>query len=114
MRHDEDNALLSDALHVAYVGLSKRKEVAAKSVDNLTDLEKLSIFFRYANERGYRGTVNKVIELTEALQMAGDTLLNISQDEREYAIFGRLSYNKKENRACDQTHTVSLAEVSIL
>lgn len=87
MRHDEDNALLSDALHVVYVELSKLKEVAAKSVDDMTDLEKWSIFFRYASERNYRETVNKVIESKEALQMAGDILLNISQDERERAVF---------------------------
>ena len=87
MRHDEDNALLSDALHVVYVELSKLKEVAAKSVDDMTDLEKWSIFFRYASERSYRETVNKVIESKEALQMAGDILLNISQDERERAVF---------------------------
>mgnify|MGYP001057320010 CR=1 FL=1 len=87
MRHDEDNALLSDALHVVYVELSKLKEVAAKSVEDMTDLEKWSIFFRYASERNYRETVNKVIESKEALQMAGDILLNISQDERERAVF---------------------------
>lgn len=87
MRHDEDNALLSDALHVVYVELSKLKEIAAKSVDDMTDLEKWSIFFRYASERNYRETVNKVIESKEALQMAGDILMNISQDERERAVF---------------------------
>lgn len=87
MRHDEDNALLSDALHVVYVELSKLKEIAVKSVDDMTDLEKWSIFFRYASERSYRETVNKVIESKEALQMAGDILLNISQDERERAVF---------------------------
>lgn len=87
MRHDEDNALLSDALHVVYVELSKLKEIAVKSVDDMTDLEKWSIFFRYASERNYRETVNKVIESKEALQMAGDILLNISQDERERAVF---------------------------
>ena len=87
MRHDEDNALLSDALHVVYVELSKLKEIASKSVNDMTDLEKWSIFFRYANERSYRETVNKVIESKEALQMAGDILMNISQDERERAVF---------------------------
>ena len=58
-----------------------------KSVDDMTDLERWAVFFRYANEPTYRGTVNEVIASKEVLQMAGDLLMSISQDERERAIF---------------------------
>lgn len=53
----------------------------------MTDLEKWAIFFRYASEPQHRETVNKVIESKEAIQMAGNLLMNISQDERERAVF---------------------------
>lgn len=44
-------------------------------------------FFRYANDARFRETVNNVIESKEALQMAGNLLMSISQDERERAVF---------------------------
>ena len=87
MRHDTTNELLSDAIHVIYVELSKLNEIMKKSVSDMTDLEKWAIFLQYANEPKYRETVNKVIESKEALQMAGSLLMSVSKDERERAIF---------------------------
>ena len=87
LRHDEDNELLSDAIHIVFVELSKLQEILKKPVDNMTDLEKWAVFFRYANEPKYRETVNKVIASKEVLQMAGNRLMSISQDERERAVF---------------------------
>ena len=87
MRHDKNNELLSDAIQIVYVELSKLHEIMKKSVYDMTDLEKWAIFFQYANEPTYRDTVNKVIESKEALKMAGNLLMSISQDERERAVF---------------------------
>jgi predicted transposase/invertase (TIGR01784 family) len=86
MRHDTTNELLSDAIHVIYVELSKLSEIIKKSVDDMTDLEKWAVFFRYANIPEYRETVNNVIKSKEALQMAGNLLMSVSKDERERAI----------------------------
>lgn len=87
LRHDRDNELLSDAIHVVYVELSKLHETMGKSVNDMTDLEKWAVFFRYASEPEYRETVNEVIASKEVLQMAGNLLMGISQDERERAVF---------------------------
>jgi len=87
MRHDKDNELLSDAIHVVYVELSKLREIMKKSVSDMTDLEKWAIFFQYASEPTYRETVNQVIASKEVLQMAGELLMSISKDERERAVF---------------------------
>ena len=87
LRSDTDNEQLSDAIHVIYVELSKLQETINKSVSDMTDLEKWAVFFRYAGEAGYRETVNKVIASKEVLQMAGNLLMSISQDERERAVF---------------------------
>ena len=86
LRHDKDNRLLSDALHVIYVELSKLKEILKKPVADMTDLEKWAVFFRYADSRRYRNTVNEVIKSKEAMQMAGSLLMSVSQDERERAV----------------------------
>jgi predicted transposase/invertase (TIGR01784 family) len=87
MRHDDDNELLIDAVHVVYIELSKLDEIIKKSVRDMTDLEKWAIFFRYASVPSQRETVNKVIDSKEVLQMAGNLLMSISQDERERAVF---------------------------
>ncbi len=87
LRHDKTNELLSDAISVIYVELSKLGEILKKSVSDMTDLEKWSVFFQYADVPAYRETVNKVIESKEVLQMAGNLLMSISQDERERAVF---------------------------
>ena len=87
MRHDEDNELLSDAIRTIYVELSKLKKILKKPVNDMTDLEKWAVFLRYANVPKYREIVNKVIESKEVLQVAGNLLMSISQDERERAVF---------------------------
>jgi len=61
--------------------------IIKKPVETMTDLEKFSVFFEYADNPMYRETVNKVIESEEVLTVAGNLLMNISQDERERAIF---------------------------
>lgn len=87
LRHDVDNDLLSDAIQIVYVELSKLKEIMEKPVEDMTDLEKWAVFFRYASDPKYRETVNEVIASKEVLKMAGNRLMSISQDERERAVF---------------------------
>ena len=87
MRHDIDNGLLHDAIHVVFVELSKLEDLLKKPVDKMTDLEKWAIFFRYSNIPECREIANKVIESKEVLKLAGTLLTGISKDERERAIF---------------------------
>jgi predicted transposase/invertase (TIGR01784 family) len=87
MRHDINNELLSNAIHVIYVELSKLGVIIIKSVDDMTDMEKWALFLRYANIPEYRETVNRIIQSKEALQMAGSLLMSVSKDERERAVF---------------------------
>ncbi len=87
MRHDEDGELLHDAIQAVVVELSKLEEVVNKPVEEMSDLEKFAVFLEYADNPAYRDTVNKVIESEEVLTVASDLLMNISQDEKERAIF---------------------------
>ena len=50
LRHDRDNELLSNAIQVFYVELSKLKELLKKPVNAMAELEKWALFFRYAND----------------------------------------------------------------
>ena len=87
MRHDQTGELLSDALHVTFVELSKLEDIIKKPVNEMTDLDKWSVFFEYASDPEHRESVNEVIESEEVLQMAGNLLMSISQNERERAIY---------------------------
>jgi len=105
MRHDTTNELLSDAISVIYVELSKLSEILKKSVSDMTDLEKWSVFFRYADVPEHRETVNKVIESKEVLQMASSLLMSVSQSEKERAIF-----RSRRMFQSDQDSNVATAE----
>ena len=87
LRHDEDNELLSDALGVIYVELSKLEQIVKKPAEEMSDLEKWAVFFEYADIPSQRERVNKIIETKEELQMAGELLMSISRNERERAIY---------------------------
>lgn len=87
LRNDDDNELLTDAIHITFVELNKLGEILKKPVKDMTEVEKWAIFFRYANEPECRDIVNEVIESKEALKVAGEQLMSISQNERERAIF---------------------------
>ena len=86
-RNNKNYEQLSDVLNVLFVELTKLKQIMDKDVSDMTDLEKWAIFFRYANESQFRETVNKVIESKEALKVAGNALMSISQDEVERAVY---------------------------
>ena len=87
MRHDMDNELLSDAIHAVFIELSKLNDLLKKPVDQMTDLEMWAVFLRYAEIPDCRDIVNRIIESKEALSVASELLMSISQDERERAIF---------------------------
>ena len=87
MRHDQTGELLSDALHVTFVELSKLEDIVKKPVSEMTNLDKWSVFFEYASDPEHRESVNEVIESEEVLQMAGNLLMSISTNERERAIY---------------------------
>ena len=85
LRHDTDNDLLSDAIHIIYIELSKIEHLLKKSVSTMTDLEKWVIFFEHADNPEYRDMVNSIIESKEEMNLAGELLVSISQDEKEQA-----------------------------
>ncbi len=87
MRHDTTGELLSDAIHVTFVELSKLDDILEKPVSEMTTLDKWSVFFQYASDPNHRETVNKVIESEEVLTVAGNLLMSISQNEVERARF---------------------------
>jgi len=68
LRHDTTGELLSDAINLTFVELSKLDEVVKKPVSDMTDLDKWSVFFQYAPDMEHREIVNKVIESEDLLK----------------------------------------------
>jgi len=87
MRHDIDNGLLHNAVQAVFVELTKLDKVLKKPVEQMTGMERFSVFLKYAGNPDYREIVNSVIESKEGLAVAGELLMSISKDERERAIF---------------------------
>ena len=87
LRHDIDNGLLHNAVQAMFIELSKLNDILKKPVEEMTDMERFSVFLRYAENPEYRDIVNRVIESKEGLAVAGEVLMSISKDERERAIF---------------------------
>lgn len=77
-----------------FVELSKLKELLGKPVETMTDLEKWLVFLGHAADLSYRDIVNQVIDSNEALGLAGNLLVNVSQDEEERAIFLNHNYSQ--------------------
>ena len=86
MRHDIDGGLLHNAIQAIFIDLTKLDEVLKKPVNEMTGMEKFSVFLKYAPNPDFRDIVNKVIESEEGLAVAGEVLMSISKDERERAI----------------------------
>ena len=82
LRHDTTGELLSNAISLTFVELSKLGEVVKKPISDMSVLDKW-----YAPDLEHRDVVNRVIESEEVLQVAGNLLMSISQNERERAIF---------------------------
>ena len=112
MRHDTDNGLLHNAVQVLFVELSKLKDILKKPVDEMTDMERISVFLRYAENPDYRDVVNRVIESKEGLAVAGEVLMSISKDERERAIFRnrRIALADQESNRVTAEHNLALAK----
>jgi predicted transposase/invertase (TIGR01784 family) len=85
-RHDTDYGLLSNALQIVFVELNKLKETVKKPVSEMTELEKWSVFLKYADNPDYRKAVNEIIESEGGIKVAATSLMKVSKDDRERAI----------------------------
>jgi predicted transposase/invertase (TIGR01784 family) len=83
---NEDGEQLSDALTIVFVELSKLGKILQKPIDEMSSLEKWAIFLQYADKPEQRDLVEQIAESKGEIKMALDTLIHVSQDERERAI----------------------------
>jgi len=109
--YDPDNRVpLGGRTRIITVELEKTEPAAGKPVEEMTNAELWAVFFEYLTDEEKRGKIIEIINREEGIAMALDTLVNITQDEIEYArmstlIKSQLDYQsgmvgaKREGRA---------------
>jgi predicted transposase/invertase (TIGR01784 family) len=79
------NISLGGRTRIITVELVKTEPVADKPVEEMTNAELWAVFFQYLTDEAKRDKIIKIINREEGIAMAVDTLVNITQDEIEYA-----------------------------
>jgi len=84
--YDPDNrVLLGGRTRIITVELIKTEPVVDKPIEEMTNAELWAVFFQYLTDEEKRGKIIEIINREEGIAMALDTLVNITQDEIEYA-----------------------------
>ena len=65
--------------------LSKLEEIVEKPIDKMSLSERWAVFFEYLTIKDKRGIINKIVDQDEGIAMAGQVLMDVSQDENERA-----------------------------
>jgi len=76
---------LGGRTRIITVELVKTGPVVDKPIEEMTNAERWAVFFQYLTDEEKRGKIIEIINQEEGIAMALDTLVNITQDEVEYA-----------------------------
>ena len=102
---EDDGTQISDQVNIIIVELSKLEKLLNIPVQELTSLDAWSLFFRYAAEPKHRKLLNQIISEREAIAVATNVLLDISQDEDQ-----RASYLTRRKNETDRVSDLLTAE----
>jgi predicted transposase/invertase (TIGR01784 family) len=84
--YDPENRVpLGGRTRIITVELVKTEPVVCKPVEEMTNAELWAVFFQYLTDEEKRSKIIEIINREEGIAMAVDTLVNITQDEIEYA-----------------------------
>jgi len=93
MFRDAKGNPITDDQVIIYLELSKIEHLLTKPVEKLTGIECWLLFFKYAADKSKRDILNKIIKKKEGINMASNTLLTVSKEEREKALaFSQMIY----------------------
>jgi len=120
--YDPDNRVpLGGRTRIITVELVKTEPAADKPIENMTNAELWAVFFQYLTDEEKRDKIIEIINREEGIAMAVDTLVNITQDEIEYArmttlIKSQLDYQSgmvnAERKGRAEGHTEKALEIA--
>ena len=74
---------LTDKLQIIFIKMPLVKE-RDRDVETLSDIEKWVIFLRDSTDKNQRDLLNRIMDTNEGIREAGEILMAISEDEREW------------------------------
>ena len=109
VKEEESGHLLSDRLEFHFLELGKVKP--KKPVDEMTQIEKLAVYLRYAADESYKDSVQKICEDEEGIIMAENLYRKVSQEEKEAAwAESRFYFQLDQNTMKNHAHKRGLAK----
>jgi predicted transposase/invertase (TIGR01784 family) len=90
---------LGGRTRIITVELEKTKPIADKPVEAMTNPELWGVFIRYLTDSEKRGKIVEIVNCEEGIAMALDTLVTITQEEREYAYMSSLIKGELDYRS---------------
>ena len=84
---DRQGNELSDDETIIFLDLSKLTAVLNKPVDEMTNVEKWAIFFKYITDKSKQEILSKILEREAGIKMATNILREVSKDEETRAYY---------------------------
>ena len=84
---NQDGEEMSDAINIIFIEIPKVGRLISKPIEELSELEKWSLFLGNAHRVEHHELINGLIEAKEEISMASELLQSISKDEIERARF---------------------------
>ena len=78
---------LTDDKTIVFLDLSKIESVLGKSIDDMTNVEKWAIFFKYVTDNSKRNLLDEIVNREAGIRMATNILLEVSKDEEARAYY---------------------------
>ena len=102
-------------LIAAYISTYKVFEICVAKAENLQDIEKWVIFLRDSKNKKKRDLLNAIMRSDEGIRKAGEILMTISEDEKEWIrqesrLKAELDYQSGILASREEGHTAGLAE----
>jgi hypothetical protein len=83
--HDREHDITLDGqTKLVVVELKKVEELAGKPLERLNAEERWALFFQSASDPGKLELVNRLVESEEGITMAGETMIEITPEEKAY------------------------------
>jgi predicted transposase/invertase (TIGR01784 family) len=98
-RNTVDGDTLSKSANIIFIELTKLNEVITKPVTEMTPLEAWAVFLKYGNDPKRSKLIEEITKSREGIAMANTVLQNISQDERQRAVYRsrRIAWRDREH-----------------
>ena len=111
VKEEKTGQWLSDRLEFHFLELGKVNP--RKPVEDMTQMERLAVYLRYADNESYKEAVQKICRDEEGIVMAENLYRKVSQEEKEAAwaesrYFFQLDQNTMKNQARKKGEAVGL------